>query len=349
MKILVSCLEPSANLHFGEVLKHLNGVEICGIFDKKFAEFGAPLYESSEFSAMGFVEILPLILKAKRALKEMVNLAKSCDAVLLVDSPAFNLPLAKALKKAHIKAKITYYILPQVWAWKRKRVKKVEAFCDNLASILPFDAQFYTRATYVGHPLLDEICVKKTSANLNLAKNETVAFLPGSRKSEISRLMPVYREVRAKLPEKTNALLVVPPHLKGSEIYGDVAGFTLVYETHEALLKSDFAFVCSGTATLEAALIGTPFLLCYKANKLDIFLARLLVKLKHVGLANIIFDFTGGEELHREFIGDEVSAANLLGEFERCDRGKFAAGCEALRKYLAHGSSESVAQMLKEL
>ena len=123
MKILVSSLEASANLHLKEILTHIDGVEICGIFDKRF---GAALYDSKEFSAMGFVEILPLIFKAKRALKQMVELAKTCDKVLLIDSPAFNLPLAKAIKEANLKCEIIYYILPQVWAWKPKRVAKVE-------------------------------------------------------------------------------------------------------------------------------------------------------------------------------------------------------------------------------
>ena len=118
MKILVSSLEASANLHLKEVLTHLNNVQICGIFDKRF---GDALYDSKEFSAMGFVEILPLIFKAKKALKQMVELARDCDRVLLIDSPAFNIPLAKAIKEAGLKCEIIYYILPQVWAWKKKR------------------------------------------------------------------------------------------------------------------------------------------------------------------------------------------------------------------------------------
>ena len=158
MKILVSSLEASANLHLKEVLTHLDNVQICGIFDKRF---GDALYDSKEFSAMGFVEILPLIFKAKKALKQMVELARDYDRVLLIDSPAFNIPLAKAIKEAGLKCEIIYYILPQVWAWKKKRVAKVERYCDRLASILPFDEKFYNKSEYVGHPLLDEINVQK--------------------------------------------------------------------------------------------------------------------------------------------------------------------------------------------
>lgn len=159
-RILVSCLENSANLHFEQIYNSLGtkNYEFVGIFDKKF---GSPLYDSKEFSAMGFVEILPLIFKAKKAMNEMLKLARNCDKILLIDSPAFNLPFAKKLKENKINAEITYYILPQVWAWKQGRVAKVEAYCDNLASILPFDSQFYSRAAYVGHPLLDEIKFQK--------------------------------------------------------------------------------------------------------------------------------------------------------------------------------------------
>ena len=343
MKILVSALEPSANLHLKEILKNFEGeFELMGIFSE---ELGAPYMKSSEFSAMGFVEVLPLIFKAKKAMKVMSQMAKEADAVLLIDSPAFNLPLAKAIKAAGAKAAVTYYILPQVWAWKPKRVSVVEKYCDNLASILPFDAKFYSRSTYVGHPLMDEIKLKKTS----LSSSGKVAFLPGSRRSEISRLMPVYRELAKKIDAKR--LLVVPPFLfdKVGEIYGDVSDFDIVSNTPEALYESDFAFVCSGTATLEAALIGTPFVLAYKAKAIDVFIARKFVKIKHAGLANIMFDFMGKEPLHEEFIQEFATAENLLRAYKSCDRQKFLKGCDELRTYLGHGSSKNVVKILKNM
>ncbi|CAD7286213.1 lipid-A-disaccharide synthase [Campylobacter suis] len=339
-KILISCLEASANLHFAEVLSHLGECELAGIFDEKF---GKPFMKSSEFSAMGFVEVLPLVLKAKRAIKKMVELARECDAVLLVDSPAFNLPLAKAIKKAGIKTPITYYILPQVWAWKPKRVEIVENYCDNLASILPFDEKFYTRASYVGHPLLDELKFQKTS----LENSGVIAFLPGSRRSEITRLMPIYREIASKISGQK--VLVVPPHLKDKidEFYGDVSSFEISYDTPNTLLKSEFAFICSGTATLEAALIGTPFVLCFKAKAIDVWLARKLVKVRYAGLANIIFDFIGKRALHAELIQEQVTVQNLLKAYEECDKSLFLEGCKELRNYLKHGSSQNVAKMIK--
>ena len=392
MKYLISCLEPSANLHFKEVLAHLKRLdpacEICGIFDEKL---GSPIYKSSEFSAMGFIEILPLILKAKRAIAQMTRLAAECDRVLLIDSPAFNLPLARAIKNSGARAEISYYILPQVWAWKPHRAEKLKAFCDNLLSIWPFEAKFFgadcegdkgavpqeaeskdaaaqeakdkdaapkenaarpseqsaktAKYSFVGHPLLDEIKFQKSSYE----KQGKIAFMPGSRRAEISRLMPIFRALALKF-ENSERVLIIPPHLmdQRDEIYGPLDGFSIANDTPATLKDCDFAFICSGTATLEAALIGTPFVLCYKARAFDIWLARKLVKLKHVGLANIIFDFLGEEPLHDELLQGEVSAQNLLAAYERCDAAKFKLASKKLRDYLKLGSSENVAKILTQ-
>ncbi|WP_177388509.1 lipid-A-disaccharide synthase [uncultured Campylobacter sp.] len=392
MKYLISCLEPSANLHFKEVLAHLKRLdpacEICGIFDEKL---GSPIYKSSEFSAMGFIEILPLILKAKRAITQMTRLAAECDRVLLIDSPAFNLPLARAIKESGARAEISYYILPQVWAWKPHRAEKLKAFCDNLLSIWPFEAKFFcadcegdkdfvlqkaeskdsalqetkdkdaapkedvahpsgqsaktAKYSFVGHPLLDEIKLQKQSYE----KQGKIAFMPGSRRAEISRLMPIFRALAPKF-ENSERALIIPPHLmdQRDEIYGPLDGFSIANDTPATLKDCDFAFICSGTATLEAALIGTPFVLCYKARAFDVWLARKLVKLKHVGLANIIFDFLGEEPLHEELLQSEVSAQNLLAAYERCDAAKFKLASEKLRDYLKFGSSENVAKILTQ-
>nr|WP_314377069.1 DUF354 domain-containing protein [uncultured Campylobacter sp.] len=392
MKYLISCLEPSANLHFKEVLAHLKKLdpacEICGIFDEKL---GSPIYKSSEFSAMGFIEILPLILKAKRAVAQMTRLAAECDRVLLIDSPAFNLPLARAIKESGARAEISYYILPQVWAWKPHRAEKLKAFCDNLLSIWPFEAKFFgadcegdkgavsqeakskdsalqetkdkdaapkentarpskqsaktAKYSFVGHPLLDEIKFQKTSYE----KRGKIAFMPGSRRAEISRLMPIFRALAPKF-ENSERVLIIPPHLmdQRDEIYGPLDDFSIANDTPTTLKDCDFAFICSGTATLEAALIGTPFVLCYKARAFDVWLARKLVKLKHVGLANIIFDFLGEEPLHEELLQSEVSVQNLLATYERCDAAKFKLASKKLRDYLKFGSSENVAKILTQ-
>ena len=341
-RLLVAALEPSANLHLKPVLKALGDVELLGVFDPCF---GHPLISSGEFSVMGFLDVLPKIKKAKKAISDLAKLSLEVDHVLLIDSPAFNLPLAKAIKRINPKAKITYYILPQVWAWKAKRVTKVEKYCDNLASILPFEANFYNRSVYVGHPLLDEIKEKKDS----LKRSEHLAFLPGSRKSEIKKLMPLFKEIAKRLNKKN--LLVVPPFIKDKDIesiYGDIGEFEISRNVHESMAKSEFAFVCSGTATLEAALVGVPFVLAYKAKKLDYMIAKRFVKLTHVGLANIIMDFSGLKPLHVELLQDEVSVENLFKVYENMDREDFFERAKALENMLGHGSAKNVADMIKE-
>lgn len=372
MRILVTALEPSANLHLKEVLKafwaEYGEFELCGIYDEnlcsefetnlKGVKINKPLYSSHEFSAMGFVEVLPLIFKAKRAIKELTSLAlerqnaqKPFDAVLCIDSPAFNIPFAKALNAAGVRAKKIYYILPQVWAWKKGRIPIIEANFDELASILPFDEQFFSKSTFVGHPLLDELKEFKDESDFEmiLSKEEgkkTLSFLPGSRRSEIKRLMPVFRELALNF--KGEKILCVPPFnlARLDELYGDTKGFKVVTNTPQALKKSDFAFICSGTATLEAALIGTPFILAYKAKAIDVFIARLFVRLKHIGLANIMCDFAGKTELNPEFLQNEVSAKNLFEAYRKFDFKEFFDKVSFLKNYLRFGSAKNVAKML---
>lgn len=338
---MVSALEASANLHLKPILENLKDTQLYGIFDKSF---GKPLYPSSDFGIMGFIDALGKIRLAKQAIKKMAQMSFYVDTVLLMDSPAFNIPLAKAIKKINPNARIIYYILPQVWAWKAKRVPIIEANCDYLASILPFEQKFYTKSTYVGHPLLDELHTKKDASKTY----NTIAFLPGSRKSEIKKLMPIFREVKKSL--QTSCLLVVPSFFKGQnleEIYGDISGFALSYSTEESLSQSDFAFICSGTATLEAALIGTPFVLAYKAKWLDYFIAKNFVKLSYVGLANIILTLSGKEALHRELLQEEVSAQNLLQAYKNHKKEKFAQKSKELQGLLKHGAARNVANIIK--
>ena len=340
MKLLISALEPSGNLHMEPILASLESYELYGIFDERFGE---PLLPSSAFSIMGFIDAIPKIRLAKKAIKDMAQMSLHVDKVILIDSPAFNLPLAKAIKEINPNVQIIYYILPQVWAWKEKRVAKVERYCDILASILPFEQEFYNRAKYVGHPLLDEISKYKEKYE----DTGYIAYLPGSRKSEIKKLMPIYKELAKKINK--NNILVIPSHFSSSEIkeiYGDIKEFDISRDTYATFLKSEFAFVCSGTATLEAALIGVPLVLAYKAKKFDAFIARMFVKLKHVGLANVIFDFAGIEPLHVELLQEEVTSDNLMEEYVHMDRELFFENSQKLHAILKHGSKDEMIKLI---
>jgi len=344
MKLLVSAFEPSSNLHLKEVLKHAHDVELIGIFDKNIKE-GTPLYDISEMAIMGVVDALKKLRWFFKIANEIVELAKDADKVLLMDSSGFNLPLAKKLKTAYPDKEIIYYILPQIWASRPKRAKKLELYCDKLLGILPFEMDFYqSKSQYIGHPLLDEIEVSHSS------ETDTIAFMPGSRKSEINRLLPIFKEVRKNLADK-KALLIIPVSFSDEKIeslYGDISMFDISKDTHTALAQSEFAFICSGTATLEAALIGTPFTLSYIAKKVDFFIGTKLLGIKQVGLANIILGNYNNTTLHNEILQEEVTVDNLLKEYYNTDRKIFAEKAKELREYLGHGSSENVARIIME-
>lgn len=329
MKIFVSALEPSANLHLENLLSKLTGVSLVGIFDERF---GQPIASSESFSVMGFVDAFKKVIFARRVIREAVVCAKECDKILLIDAPAFNIPLAKALKKAYPKKEIIYYILPKVWAWKKGRIASVERFTDIQAYIFPFEKEFWKSGVYVGNPLMEEIKEFKNSIQVS----EITAFLPGSRESEIKRLMPVFRETALRMGGIK--ILAVPSFIKEDKIaslYGDISDFEVVRDARYALLHSSKAIVCSGTATLEASLIGVATVLVYIAKPLDYAIAKRAVKLKHVGLANIIADFDDKEPMHPELLQEEVSAENILNALESLDQEGFLQKSLWLRERLS--------------
>jgi len=346
MRLLVSALETSSNIHLKELTKHLDkSVEFYGVFDK---ELGTPLYDLSHLAIMGFIDALKKIRFFFKLRDEMVKLARDCDKVLLMDSSGFNLPLAKKLRETYPNKEIIYYILPQAWAWKKKRVEKLEKYCDKLCSIIPFESEIYNdkeKITYVGHPLLDEIKTFKKE----LSSSGKIVYMPGSRKTEITNLMPIFRELVKKIPNKEH-VLIIPSKFDEEyikKIYGDLSAFTISKEAHSQLEKAEFGFICSGTATLETAIIGTPFVLCYIAKKLDYFIGRKFVKLPYIGLANIFFEKMGKEIIHKEYLQEEVTVENLYNEYKNMDRERFLDKATTLREYLKYGSSQNVAKIIQ--
>lgn len=346
MKILVSALEHSANVHLKSLKKELQeDVEFIGIFD---ASLGKPIVDLRSLSIMGFVDAIKKLRFFFKLNAQMVDLAKDVDKVLLIDSSGFNLPLAKRIKKKYPEKEIIYYILPQAWAWKKKRIPVLEKTIDKLCSILPFEKDYYSAdapITYVGHPLLDQITEFKSQIN---TKVKNVVFMPGSRKGEISKLMPIYHKLRDYL--NVDAIIIIPEYFTQDtiqELYGDLSKFEIRHDAHKTLYEADFAFICSGTATLEASLIGIPFILSYIANPLDYFIASRLVKLNYLGLANIMYEKIAARAIHPEFIQDEVSVENLLHAYKDYNRESFLSDSQRLREYLQNGSSKKVASIIE--
>jgi len=343
MKLLVSAIEPSANLHLKEILNELrveNGEwRIEGIFDKSL---GNPVIDSNEFNVMGFFDVLPKIKLAKNTIKELVKMSEKVNKVLLIDAPSFNLRVAKAIKEKYPNIEIIYYILPKVWAWKKGRIKEVNKYIDKKAYIFPFEREYWKDGIYVGNPLLDEI---KEFRDEKIYGN--VAFLPGSRKSEIKSLMPVFKELAKNINK--NKILVVPEIYKEKieEIYGDVKEFDIIFSTKKALLKSDFAYICSGTATLEAAIIGIPFVLMYKAREIEYLIAKSLVKLNFIGLANIIFERENLGQFHKEYL-QKFDINELLDDLNKSSLKEFRQKSDKLKEVLKFGSSKNIVKLIKE-
>ena len=346
MKLLVCAMEASSNIHLKELKKHLSpDVELYGVFDK---ELGTPLYDLTALAIMGIVDALKKLRFFFKLRDELVELAASCDKVLLMDSSGFNLPLAKKLRETYPNKEIIYYILPQAWAWKKGRVAKLEKYCTKLCSIIPFESEIYNdknKITYVGHPLLDEIKDFKEE----LSSTNKIAFMPGSRKTEIQNLMPIFKKLIEKIPNK-EYILIIPSKFDDEyikKIYGDISNFSVSKNTHQTLKNADYAFICSGTATLEAALIGTPFTLSYIAKKIDYFIGSIFVKLNYVGLANIFFEKMGKNTLHNEFLQERVTVDNLLKDYENMDKKLFFENSKLLRDYLKNGSSQNVSRIIQ--
>ena len=346
MKLLVCAMEASSNIHLKELKKYLNNdVELVGVFDK---ELGNPLYDLTALAIMGIVDALKKLRFFFKLRDELVDLAKDSDKVLLMDSSGFNLPLAKKLRETYPNKEIIYYILPQAWAWKKGRVAKLEKYCTKLCSIIPFESEMYSdknKITYVGHPLLDEIKDFKEE----LSNTNKIAFMPGSRKTEITNHMPIFKELIKRIPNK-EYILIIPEKFDNEyikKIYGDISDFTISKNTHKTLQEAEYAFICSGTATLEAGLIGTPFTLSYIAKKFDYFIGSLFVKLNFVGLANIFFEKMGKAPLHSEFLQENVTVENLFNDYQNMDKNLFFKNSKILREYLKNGSSQNVAKIIQ--
>ena len=328
-KIFIAAGEASGDLHAAHLLAALRQrwpkLEAFGLGGPQLAALGSKLlYDLNDLAVTGFWEVAKRLPHFRRVLRETIAAveAEQPDLVLLVDYPGLNLRLARTLKaKGYC---VIYYILPQIWAWKPGRARVLEENCDLLLSILPFEAELFdaarVRCEFVGHPLLDLITdAKSEESRLEQGGMEVdkplISLLPGSRVVEVVRHYPVMlaaaQRLRADYPE-LQAVTLRRAEL-GRNIYDNIeakAGLRpLDWEADrfELLRQSRLAFVASGTATLETALCGTPFCVIYKTGWLSALIARAVLTLKNVGLANIV----AGETVVPEFLQGSLTAANL--------------------------------------
>lgn len=268
------------------------------------------LADSADISVVGISEAMKVLPRAREIFQQLVTEVESRDsgAAVLVDSPDFNLRLAKALKQSG--RRVIYYISPQVWAWRKGRVRLISKVVDKMIVVLPFEVDFYRRygieATYVGHPLVDEVPRLDHVWDTEQAPSGpfTIALLPGSRRSEVDSILPTLLQAARELGRhlEIRLQLIQASSLERSylEPFVEASGLEVEFvdeDRFEALAASHLALCASGTATLEVGLIGTPMIVVYRVRPWTYLLGRFLVRLPNVSLVNLVLDGRVVQEL----------------------------------------------------
>lgn len=377
--------EASGDLHGAKLVKALQDlspntkIEFFGCAGPRMREAGVfPIIKADELSIVGVPEIisaLPVFLRAfvhlKRAAAE-----KRADVVILIDFPEFNLKLARALKRSGHTG--VYYISPQLWAWRKYRLRTIRKYVDLLITILPFEKAWYAsrgikHVEYVGNPLVSEVYTTLDKAEfcrkhgLDTSK-PIISLLPGSRQKEISRILPVMLDAAAHIAiVRLGAQFIVAAasQTAASEVKRiiesrDPAALSLPAtlivtenETYDALNASDTAAVTSGTATLETGIIGTPMAIVYRGSALNYALLRPLIDVEHFGLINLIAGTRIATELIQNDFTPEALARELLRLLEPEENRKMRVKLKTAAAMLGHGgaskrAAESIINLLAE-
>lgn len=327
MKYYIIAGEASGDLHASNLIKEIKRNDPQAHFrcwggDLMKSEGADIVKHYRDLAFMGFLEVisnLRTILKNIDFCKNDI-LQYQPDVLILVDYPGFNLRIAEFAHNRHFK--VVYYISPQIWAWKQSRIKKIKRDVDLMMVILPFEQEFYQKFNYstvfVGHPLLDAIENKTPVADFrkenNLGTNPIISLLPGSRKQEISVMLPIM--INAVKSIRGYHFVIAGAPSISKEFYKELINedVTIVYnQTYNLLQNSEAALVTSGTATLETALFNVPQVVCYKGNKVSYLIARQLIKIKYISLVNLIMD----REVVKELIQDELHIENISFELKK--------------------------------
>jgi lipid-A-disaccharide synthase len=321
MKYYIIAGEASGDLHGSNLIKEIKRLDEaseirCWGGDKMQAAGGELVKHYRDLAFMGFTEVLMnlgTILRNINFCKKDI-LAFKPDTLILIDYPGFNLRIANWAKEQGLK--VIYYISPQVWAWKENRVKKMKQCIDKMLVILPFEKDYYKNkwdweVEYVGHPLVEEIeRYKAHGTSDKLSGKRIIALLPGSRKQEIAKKLPVMLEASKKFPGYRFIIAEAPSvdesfYKTFTDKYANVSA--VKNRTYELLMQAKAALVTSGTATLETALFGVPEVVCYKGSFISYQIGKRLVHVKYICLVNLIMD----KPVVKELIQHELTAENL--------------------------------------
>jgi len=367
-RIMIIAGEASGDLHGAdlarEILRRNPGCDLFGIAGEKMRAAGVrALYRIEDIHGLGLTELastLRLTLSAMRRMRTIVRREKP-DLVILIDYAEFNLVLAGIARRAGVPA--LYYITPQVWAWRRGRVRKIVARANRIAVVFPFERDLYSaageRVSFVGHPLLDRVAPAQgraeTLKRYGLAPSSRIlALLPGSRRAEVRDIAPAMIESARILARDHNLVPVIAlaPTLS-HEVFEAEAGVGLdgmhvvENDTYSIVAASELALVASGTATLETALLGCPMVIVYKVSPLTYRLGKTLVTgVKYIGMPNIL----AGEQIVPELVQGDLTARNLVRAAEpmlsESIRAQTVAKLKALRAQLGEpGAAGRVAEI----
>lgn len=327
--------EASGDLHAAKLVSAIKAqqpeIEFFGIGGADMRAAGVQtLVDARDMAVVGLVEIWAhrkVIFGALRQMREILQ-RDPPDLLILVDYPEFNLRLAKTAKQLGLK--VLYYISPQVWAWRQHRVKTIRKRVDHMAVVFPFEAEFYQRhnvpVTFVGHPLVDEV---NASAPREVLRREfllnsnqpVVGLFPGSRHSEIKRLLPIILQaaqaLRGRIPDVQFLLPLAPtltaadlaPHLQG---HADLPIKIIHGRTYDVIAAADAIVTVSGTVTLEIALLGTPMVIINRVAALTYALVSRMIKIDYIGLCNIV----AGKQIAPELIQQAATPANIAAELQ---------------------------------
>jgi lipid-A-disaccharide synthase len=330
--VLIVAGEASGDLHGAHLVREMKAIDpslsFCGVGGRNLEAEGVRLVaRSSEMAVVGLTEVfskLRFIAGVYFRLRGMLRAGKP-DLVILIDYPDFNLRLASEAKHAGVP--VFYYISPQVWAWRRNRIHRIRQVVDRMAVILPFEKEVYAEmgvdVDFVGHPLLDAVNRSRSRTEALAAfglrdARPIVALLPGSREKEVTSLLPEMAGAAGILVRDfPDAQFLLPlaetvdPALVRGILRGHAVPVTVLPgQMYDAVGISDAAMVASGTATLETALLGTPMVIAYRISPLTAAVGRRVIRVKHIGLVNLI----AGKTLVPELVQDDANAARLAAE-----------------------------------
>lgn len=362
-KIFIIAGEASGDLHGKNLVKALlkkdSTLDIAAYGGPKMESAGAKVIRNYEaYAFMGFYEVaknIKTVLSNIRITQDLI-LAFDPDMIILIDFPGFNIRVAKALRERLTSCKFYYYIAPQVWAWKSNRVHILNKLMDRIFVILPFEKQFFAKyayeVEYVGHPLMDEI---QPSEALTKTK-DLIAVLPGSRKQEIQKMLPIFVRLAKEMPEFQFEVSIMS-HITESfyggllENLGQIKNFSFSKSsTYNLIERAEVAIVTSGTATLETALLNTPQVVAYKTSSISYWIAKRIVDIKYISLVNLILDRPAITELIQKELNIDNLKAEVAELFQEDERKQVLEQYDKLRSILGgHKASDKVAEIVLSL